>query len=94
MREAIDARMATVPAERRLRAATAIGSMKGGHFLSPAALERLVDRELRDRRRRRRRLLRELAKLDRRGERGLASERVRDAPLGIRNVTGGAWSYT
>jgi hypothetical protein len=45
IREAIDARVTPVPTERRLRAVAEIGSMEGGRFLSPAALERLVEEE-------------------------------------------------
>jgi hypothetical protein len=45
IREAIDARGAAATPDQRLRAIAEIKSMRGGHFISPARLERVVDEE-------------------------------------------------
>jgi hypothetical protein len=45
IREAIDARGPAPNPEDRLRAVAEIKSMRGGRFLSPGALERIVDEE-------------------------------------------------
>jgi len=45
IREAIDGRAAGANQEKRARAIAEIKNMRGGRFLPPAALERLIDQE-------------------------------------------------
>lgn len=45
IREAVDARLHSVPLEKRRRAFAEIKAMSGGRFLTIAALERIVDEE-------------------------------------------------
>jgi hypothetical protein len=45
IREAIDARVASATPEERARAIAEIKTMRGGRFLSPSELERIVDEE-------------------------------------------------
>jgi hypothetical protein len=45
IREAVDFRLHTVPAEKRRRAVAKIRAMTGGRFLTVQELERIVDEE-------------------------------------------------
>jgi hypothetical protein len=45
IREAVDARLHSVPLEKRRRAIAEIKAMSGGRFLTPQRLERIVDEE-------------------------------------------------
>lgn len=45
IREAIDARLGQAPRERRLRAVAEMRAARGGRFVPPDELERIVDRE-------------------------------------------------
>lgn len=45
IREAVDARVHTVPVAERRRALAAIKAMSGGRFLAARTLERIVDEE-------------------------------------------------
>jgi hypothetical protein len=45
IREAVDARLHSVPLEKRRRAIAEIKAMSGGHFLPPETLERIVEEE-------------------------------------------------
>ena len=45
VREAVDARLHSVPVEKRRRAIAEIKAMNGGRYLTPETLERIVDEE-------------------------------------------------
>lgn len=45
VREAVDARLHSVPLEKRRRAIAEIKAMSGGRYLTTATLERIVDEE-------------------------------------------------
>lgn len=45
IREAVDARLTTVTPEERARAIAEIKAMRGGRFVSPKTLERIVEEE-------------------------------------------------
>ncbi len=45
IREAIDARVASATPEERARAIAEIKTMRGGRFLPPSELERIIDEE-------------------------------------------------